>query len=324
MKATIVIPNINGKGWLKDSIESVYAQTEQDFELIVVDNGSTDESLEQARGYCTRPNFTLIENGYNTGFSHAVNQGIARARSEFVVLFNNDAFAEPRWLAELIRTAESDPKIFAVQSLMIRHFDRELADDAGDYVTWMGFACKTGDGRRASRYTRQRRIFSACGGAALYRKSILDEIGGFDENFFAYFEDVDLSWRANNAGYKNVLCPTARCYHICGASTGAVKYNAFKSQQSGRNSILLRRVVETLAAHAGVGRWAEAKVIPAVPVDEVVLPLIARAGKVGNFVLLVAVVFQLLHGVEVKISGLVGSGQALRRLAAKGGVRLDL
>jgi len=164
MKATIIIPNINGKGWLKDSIESVYAQTEQDFELIVVDNGSTDESLEQARSYCSRPNFQLIENGSNTGFSHAVNQGIARAKSEFVVLFNNDAFAEPQWLAELIRVAESDEKIFAVQSLMIRHFDRELADDAGDYVTWMGFACKTGDGRRASRYTKQKRIFSARGG----------------------------------------------------------------------------------------------------------------------------------------------------------------
>ena len=113
MKATIIIPNINGKGWLKDSIESVYAQTEQDFELIVVDNGSTDESLEQARSYCSRPNFQLIENGSNTGFSHAVNQGIARAKSEFVVLFNNDAFAEPQWLAELIRVAESDEKIFA-------------------------------------------------------------------------------------------------------------------------------------------------------------------------------------------------------------------
>ncbi len=97
-----LIPNINGKGWLKDSIESVYAQTEQDFELIVVDNGSTDESLEQARSYCSRENFQLIENGSNTGFSHAVNQGIARAKSEFVVLFNNDAFAEPQWLAELI------------------------------------------------------------------------------------------------------------------------------------------------------------------------------------------------------------------------------
>ena len=238
-KATIVIPNINGKGWLKDSIESVYAQSEQDFQLIVVDNGSTDESLEQARSYCSRPNFTLIENGRNTGFSHAVNQGIARAESEFVVLFNNDAFAEPEWLAELIRAAESDPKIFAVQSLMIRHFDRELADDAGDYVTWMGFACKTGDGRRASRYTKQKRIFSACGGAALYRKSILDEIGVFDELFFAYYEDVDLSWRANNFGYRNVYCPTARCRHICGATTGAVRYNPFKSIQSGRNSILL-------------------------------------------------------------------------------------
>ena len=88
-KATIVIPNINGKGWLKDSIESIYAQTEQDFDLIVVDNGSTDESLEQARSYCTRPNFTLIENGRNTGFSYAVNQGIARAQSKYVVLFNN-------------------------------------------------------------------------------------------------------------------------------------------------------------------------------------------------------------------------------------------
>ena len=238
-KATIVIPNINGKGWLKDSIESIYAQTEQDFDLIVVDNGSTDESLEQARSYCTRPNFTLIENGRNTGFSYAVNQGIARAQSKYVVLFNNDAFAEPQWLAELLRTADADPKIFAVQSLMIRHFERELADDAGDYVTWMGFACKTGDGRRASRYTKQKRIFSACGGAALYRKSILDEIGVFDENFFAYFEDVDLSWRANNFGYKNVYCPTAKCRHICGATTGAVRYNPFKSIQSGRNSILL-------------------------------------------------------------------------------------
>ena len=145
IKATIIIPNINGKGWLKDSIESIYAQTEQDFDLIVVDNGSTDESLEQARSYCTRPNFTLIENGRNTGFSYAVNQGIARAQSKYVVLFNNDAFAEPQWLAELLRTADADPKIFAVQSLMIRHFERELADDAGDYVTWMGFACKTGD-----------------------------------------------------------------------------------------------------------------------------------------------------------------------------------
>ena len=238
-KASIVIPNLNGKGWLKDSIESVWAQTEQDFELIIIDNGSTDESLDIARSYCGRANYTLIENSENTGFSYAVNQGIRAAKAPYVVLFNNDAFAEPDWLAELLKVAETDPKIFAVQSLMIRHFERELADDAGDYVNLIGFAAKEGDGRRVTRYTKQKRIFSACGGASLYRKSILDEIGLFDENFFAYFEDVDLSWRANNAGYKNILCPTAKCYHICGATTGAVRYNGFKSTQSGRNSILL-------------------------------------------------------------------------------------
>ena len=122
---------------------------------------------------------------------------------------------------------------------MLRYYEPELADDAGDYVTILGFACKRGDGLKASRYQKPCRIFSACGGAALYRKSILDKIGVFDELFFAYYEDVDLSWRANNFGYKNVYCPTAKCRHICGATTGAVRYNPFKSIQSGRNSILL-------------------------------------------------------------------------------------
>lgn len=239
MKATIVIPNLNGAGWLRDSIESIWAQTEQDFELIVVDNASTDESLAVARSYVGRERYTLIENDHNTGFSAAVNQGIRAAKGEYVVMFNNDAFAEPDWLAELIAAAEQDERIFAVQSLMIRHFERDIADDAGDYVTLFGWACKRGDGFPWRRYQKPQRIFSACGGASLYRKKILDEIGWFDELFFAYFEDVDLSWRANSLGYKNWYCPSAKCYHICGATTGAVRYNDFKSVQSGRNSILL-------------------------------------------------------------------------------------
>ena len=239
MKATIVIPNLNGAGWLRDSIESIWAQTEQDFELIVVDNASTDESLAIARSYVGRERYTLIENDHNTGFSAAVNQGIRAAKGEYVVMFNNDAFAEPDWLAKLIAAAEQDERIFAVQSLMIRHFERDIADDAGDYVTLFGWACKRGDGFPWRRYQKPQRIFSACGGASLYRKKILDEIGWFDELFFAYFEDVDLSWRANSLGYKNWYCPSAKCYHICGATTGAVRYNDFKSVQSGRNSILL-------------------------------------------------------------------------------------
>lgn len=239
MKASIIIPNLNGAGWLRDSIESLWAQTEQDFELIVVDNASTDESLAIARSYHGHPRYTLIENDHNTGFSYAVNQGIRLARGAYVVLFNNDAFAEPDWLAQLIAMADKDPKIFAVQSLMIRHFERDLCDDAGDYVTLFGWACKRGDGLRWTRYQTPGRIFSACGGASLYRRAVFDEIGLFDEEFFAYFEDVDISWRANSRGYKNMYCPAAKCYHICGATTGAVRYNEFKSVQSGRNSLLL-------------------------------------------------------------------------------------
>ena len=119
MKASVIIPNLNGAGWLRDSIESVWAQTEQDFELIVIDNGSTDESLDIARSYCGRDRYTLIENAGNTGFSHAVNQGIAIAKGEYMALFNNDAFAEPDWLAELIKTADADPKIFAPRPTVV-------------------------------------------------------------------------------------------------------------------------------------------------------------------------------------------------------------
>ena len=239
MKVSVVIPNLNGAGWLRESIESVFAQGWADLELIIVDNASTDESLAIARSYVGRAGYTLFENAENTGFSAAVNKGIRAATGKYVLLFNNDAFAQEGFIEALVDTAEKDERIFAVQSLMIRHFERELADDAGDYVTLFGWAMKRGDGMYARRYQKTCRIFSACGGASLYRKSILDEIGLFDETFFAYFEDVDISWRANSLGYKNMLCPAAKCYHICGATTGAVKYNAFKSVQSGRNSLLL-------------------------------------------------------------------------------------
>ena len=211
MKASVIIPNLNGAGWLRDSIESIWAQTEQDFELIVIDNGSTDESREIARSYRGRDRYTLIENDRNTGFSHAVNQGIAIARGEYVALFNNDAFAEPDWLAELLKAAAADPKIFAVSSLMLRYYEPELADDAGDYMTILGFACKRGDGLKASRYQKPCRVFSACGGAALYRRSILDKIGVFDELFFAYYEDVDLSTAPRPAAAISAAPPPARC-----------------------------------------------------------------------------------------------------------------
>jgi len=242
VKASVIIPNLNGELWLKESIESILAQDFTDFELIVIDNGSTDGSLAIARSYQSLPHYTLIENSQNTGFSAAVNAGIRASHGEYAVMFNNDAFAEPNWLRELVAAADGDKKVFSVSSLMLRYYEPQLADDAGDYVTVFGWAAKTGDGMLASRYQRPRRCFSACGGAALYRRSILEEIGLFDELFFAYYEDVDLGWRANSLGYRNLYCPTAVCRHICGATTGGIRggtYNEFKSIQSGRNSLLM-------------------------------------------------------------------------------------
>ena len=243
MKATIVLPNLNGAGWLRPCVESLYAQTEQDFELVIVDNGSTDESLAVAREFAAvRANCTLVENGENTGFSAAVNQGIRAAKAPYVLLYNNDAFARPDMLERMLAAMEADARVFSVQALMLRHREPKKADDAGDYMTILGWACKRGDGLPAARYQKPRRIFSSCGGAALYRRAMLDEIGLFDEHFFAYLEDVDIGWRANNAGYRNRLEPAAVCTHICGATTSGEtgeKYNDFKSVQSGRNNLLL-------------------------------------------------------------------------------------
>lgn len=242
MIASIVLPNLNGAGWLAGCIESLLAQTRPDFELIIVDNGSTDESLATAREAAGRENVTLIENGENTGFSKAVNQGIRAAKAPYVLLFNNDAFARPDMLEQLVAAMEEDPRTFAVQCQMLRHYEPDKADDTGDFATLVGWVFKRGDGLAAARYQKPGRIFSACGGAALYRREALDVIGLFDESFFAYYEDVDISWRANSMGYRNRYAPKAVCTHISGATTGGAKgarYNDFKSVQSGRNSLLL-------------------------------------------------------------------------------------
>ncbi len=233
----VVIPNLNGDKWLLDSIRSVLDGDYKDIDIIVVDNGSTDNSREIIESFVGEP-VRGIYLDYNTGFSHAVNLGIRESKGEYVALFNNDAFAEKAWLSQLKKTMDTNDKIFSVSTLMLQYKDSSLCDDAGDYVNLFGWACKRGDGLSAQRYSRECEIFTACGGAALYRRSVLEEIGLFDETFFAYLEDVDIGWRARNAGYINVFCPAAKCKHICSATTGS-KYNDFKSIQSGRNNILL-------------------------------------------------------------------------------------
>lgn len=230
---SIIIPNYNGKKYLEGCLDSIYNMQQLDFEVIIIDNASQDDDFEWISQYSDLQ-FKQLDKNY--GFSRAVNEGIRLAKGEYVLLLNNDTVIEKDFVQELVKTIKKDKQIFAVSSKMIAYHNRELIDDAGDEYNLLGWTKKRGDGKSVQSFGAEKRVFSACAGAALYRKSIFDEIGYFDENFFAYMEDVDIGYRANIYGYKNVYCPDAKVYHI-GSATSGSRYNAFKVKLAARNNI---------------------------------------------------------------------------------------
>ena len=230
---TIVIPNYNGNTYLRQCLDSIYAQRYKDYEVIIIDNASTDGSYTWIGKY---KDITYKQFEKNYGFSRAVNEGIKLAKGEYILLLNNDTEICKDFLEEMLRVIEKDHKIFAVSSKMIQYHNQNLIDDAGDEYTVIGWPYKRGDGRPINEFERAERIFSACAGAALYRKEVFDKIGYFDESFFAYMEDVDISYRANIYGYKNVYAPKAQVYHI-GSATSGGRYSEFKLKLSARNSV---------------------------------------------------------------------------------------
>lgn len=233
MKISIVIPNYNGEKYFKKCIESINLQNFTDYELIVIDNASTDSDYSWIR---EDESIIFKRLDKNYGFSKAVNEGIKLSRAEYVLLLNNDTVLKQDFLSKLLETIEKDKNIFAVSSKMIQYNNQDLIDDAGDEYNIFGWAYKVGDGKSIKEFTSKRNVFSACAGAALYRKSVFEEIGYFDEDFFAYMEDIDISYRARIYGYKNVYCPDAQVYHIGSATTGS-KYNEFKVKLAARNNI---------------------------------------------------------------------------------------
>ena len=236
MKVTVVIPNYNGLHFLDKCLNSMDAQTMKEVHTIVVDNGSTDGSIEYIRE--NFPWVELIAMGENTGFDHAVNVGIEKSKTPYVLLLNNDTEVEPEFVEELYKAVEASDDIFSVSSKMLNFTNRDIMDDAGDFYSVLGWQFQRGVGRAERVFAKPAKIFSSCAGAAIYRKSIFEKIGRFDESFFAYFEDIDIGYRAKIQGYKNVFCPTARVYHVGSGSSGS-KYNDFKVSLSSRNSIYL-------------------------------------------------------------------------------------
>lgn len=235
-KITVVIPNYNGIKYLKKCLESLYAQDADtpDYQVLIVDNASADGSVEQAEELFPQARIIRLET--NTGFCHAVNVGIQESDSPYIILLNNDTEVKSGFIKALYHAIEKDSRIFSVSARMLMWDRPDLLDGAGDLYNVLGWAFARGKGRPAEKYDKSVRIFSSCGGAVIYRRSILEQIGLFDELHFAYLEDLDLGYRAGIHGYYNVYEPGAEVLHYGSASTGS-RYNEFKTRLASANNI---------------------------------------------------------------------------------------
>lgn len=232
-KATVVIPNYSGIKYIRNCMDSLRSQEGEAFDILVIDNASKDGSLEILQAEYQEAKVIALDE--NTGFCHAVNLGIQESKTPYVILLNNDTIVKPGFVAGLVKAIEEAEDIFSVSAQMLSMEDESILDGAGDGYNILGWAYARGKGRPASKYAKKTEIFSACGGAAIYRKSIIEEIGCFDENHFAYLEDVDIGYRARIYGYRNIYEPAAKVIHAGSAVSGS-RYNEFKTKLASANN----------------------------------------------------------------------------------------
>ena len=234
-KVSVVIPNYNGKRFLAACLKALLSDAPE-AELLVVDNGSADGSRELVEREF--PGVRLIALDQNYGFPRAVNEGIRAASRPYVILLNNDTEVLPGFTDALADALEADGRAFSAQAKLISLYDPERIDDAGNYYCALGWAFADGKGKKESSYNTEKQIFAACAGAAVYRRELLKKTGLFDEEHFAYLEDMDIGYRGRLLGYENWFCPKARVLHVGSGTTGS-RYNLFKVRYSSRNNIYL-------------------------------------------------------------------------------------
>jgi GT2 family glycosyltransferase len=222
----VVIPNWNGAKELPASIDSVLNQSYKDFDLIVVDNGSADESRQIIEDYqCKDPRVRGIYLDKNYGYTGGVNPGIDLAIAEkaaYVAPFNNDARADTDWLKHLLAFLESHSE-YGIAACSLLHADGKTIDSTADQYTIWGIPFPRGRDEPANkRFNQSTTIFGASGGASMYRVAMLKKIGSFDQDFFAYYEDIDLSFRAQLTGWKVAYVPEAIVYHEQGKTSARI------------------------------------------------------------------------------------------------------
>lgn len=217
-EVAIIIPNWNGQRHLQRCLPAVFAQTYPHFEVVIVDNASTDGSVELVREQF--PQVTLIVNDTNLGFAAANNLAIRATRAPYIATLNNDTQVEADWLSELVRGITSDPKIGMVASKILYMQPPHLVDSAGVGVSRAGLAWNRYNGAQENpSEIEPYEVFGPSAAAALYRREMLDEVGLFDEAYFAYYEDTDLAWRARLMGWRCLYMPTARVHHAHSATS---------------------------------------------------------------------------------------------------------
>jgi GT2 family glycosyltransferase len=232
--ASIIIPHHNGRQHLDDCLCSLRRQTFTDFEVILVDNGSTDGSQAYVRERFAE--VRLLELGQNRGFTGACNAGWRASQGDFVILLNNDTEADPNWLREIVAGFGRQPQAGIIASKLLLFDRRDHFHAAGDFYRRDGIPGNRGVWQQdMGQYDQEEYIFGACGAAAAYRRRMLDEIGFLDDDFFFSCEDVDVAWRAHLAGWRVLYVPTAVVYHKLKATGGDVT----GSYYDGRNFLYL-------------------------------------------------------------------------------------
>jgi GT2 family glycosyltransferase len=234
---TVAVATYNGRELVATLLDSLAAQSFRDFQIVVVDDASSDGTPEWLAERA--PDVEVIVHPRNRGVTAALNTGLRAARSEFVALLNNDVELTPDCLGELVRALREDPAAGSACPKLLSADDRARIDGAGDVFEWGGTAWRRGHGQRdVGQYDREQPIFGACAGAAVYRRSTLDAVGLLDEDFFAGYEDVDWSFRAQLIAHGCRYVPGAIAYHVGGATLGS-DVSDFMLYQNWRNALFV-------------------------------------------------------------------------------------
>ena len=230
-KARIVVVNFNAGKNLLSCMEALCAQTEQDFEVNIVDNASKDDSLKYVP---TDERFEIIRSVMNIGFAAGCNLGARNCEAPFLIFLNPDAFPEPRWLQELLAASQKYPAAAMFGSLQLSATDSTIIDGAGDCYSCFGLPWRGGYGRALIALPPYTQTFSPCGAAAMFRTEWFLRVGGFDEAFFCYLEDVDLAFRIRLVGGRCLQVNSAIVHHVGSATLGAgspfILYNSVRNR----------------------------------------------------------------------------------------------